>query len=70
MTCKNCEKREIGCHGTCAEYIEWAKQKEKNDEAFKARANANRWYSYNREKYTRLNGPSKYKRRPEKEAKK
>ena len=23
--CRYCEKRQIGCHGTCKEYIEWRK---------------------------------------------
>lgn len=22
--CKGCEKRSVGCHGTCAEHAEWA----------------------------------------------
>lgn len=21
--CKGCEKRQVGCHSTCAEYAEW-----------------------------------------------
>ena len=27
--CKDCEKRELGCHGRCEEYAEYKKQNEK-----------------------------------------
>lgn len=26
--CKDCEDREIGCHGKCEAYMEWAKEHE------------------------------------------
>lgn len=27
--CKNCQKREIGCHGKCPEYKEYQSEREK-----------------------------------------
>ncbi len=32
--CRDCEKRKVGCHGTCPEYKEWA---EENDRLRKQR---------------------------------
>ena len=28
--CKECEKRCVGCHSSCEEYLEWRKQWDKN----------------------------------------
>lgn len=32
-TCKGCEKRQIGCHGTCEKYLTWQSENEKRKEA-------------------------------------
>lgn len=70
MTCKECTKRQIGCHDTCEEYKEWKKEKkERNDIVVKERSKVNSFYAYNREKFTRLSRAGKYKQRPEKEGK-
>lgn len=33
--CKDCTKRTIGCHSSCKEYQEWAKQKKEISEQLK-----------------------------------
>lgn len=43
--CKNCTKRKVGCHSTCAEHVVWKvirtyqnqKRAEENDMAYNAR---------------------------------
>lgn len=32
MTCKECEKRHIGCHSTCREYNLWRAKKDHTNE--------------------------------------
>ena len=32
MACKDCEKRHIGCHANCEEYIEEKKQRKERNE--------------------------------------
>lgn len=31
--CYGCERRELGCHGRCAEYAAWRKAKDEENEA-------------------------------------
>lgn len=30
--CKDCDRREVGCHGGCEGYKEWAKQNDERNE--------------------------------------
>lgn len=32
VTCKNCDKRYIGCHSTCREYIDWKTDRDRKNE--------------------------------------
>lgn len=32
VTCKNCNKRQIGCHSTCKEYIDWKTERDRVNE--------------------------------------
>ena len=35
VPCKDCQKREVGCHGNCTDYIQWAKEKRDLNNAVK-----------------------------------
>ena len=38
VTCQGCDKRHVGCHSTCQEYIDWKSDREwKNEIARKKR---------------------------------
>ena len=38
MSCKGCERRHVGCHGTCEDYLqEQEERKRRNDQLFKAK---------------------------------
>lgn len=42
-SCKGCEKRYVGCHSECKEYIEWAAYKKEENE----KARKEKWYEWN-----------------------
>lgn len=49
--CRYCEKRHIGCHSTCKEYIEESKNREAEREDRRARVSLR---EYSRETHRRL----------------
>ena len=55
--CKDCDKRYVGCHSTCEDYISFAKKKKKENDAIKAeryKYSTMSWsYSPNK-KYTKM----------------
>lgn len=59
VPCKDCNKRAIGCHSTCAEYKEYLTNREKGKaQITKARGELYGFDSYEKDKIKRL---SKYK---------
>jgi hypothetical protein len=58
--CKNCLERELGCHGTCADYKRWAKE---NEKAKHKKFLAEEVVRYQNEEHTRLDKYIRSKRR-------
>ena len=49
--CFGCEKRTVGCHSTCEDYLEFRKQKDnENTEIQKSKRDDYRYYELNRNK--------------------
>lgn len=60
MCCKNCDKREVGCHGTCTEYQKW-KENERNKNVWLSTMNSS--YGSRSKRYGYLYGDSVLKKR-------
>ena len=55
--CKDCEKRTVGCHSTCEDYISFAdaKRKENNEMKAEKQKYATRSWAYSpNKKYTKM----------------
>lgn len=52
MTCKDCQKRKVGCHSTCKEYLREKEARKKVKEKQNAEKEA-REYTYDRDRNLR-----------------
>lgn len=57
VPCYGCERREIGCHSSCDDYMDFTVEKERKKEAeYQANLANGLATAYSRERYNRLSG--------------